>query len=482
MARLFFINVFIIFFFSSCKKDPIIYDGKSGFPDGIEQIMISKCATSGCHNQKSKEASAGLSLETWEDLFLGARGGAVAIPYQSNFSPLCFIVNTFPELGPILKPTMPINLPALSREDYQKIKSWILVGAPNSKGKVKFEDNVNRNKFYVINHLCDVVTVVDGESLLAMRYINVGVKATIEFPSTVKVSPDKKNWYVSFMSSGLFQKFNCENDALDGQIDLGAGSWFSFNITNDSKYAFCVKVDNPGEIAVVDLSNMTLLSTNTFSGKLNYPNNGTINSQSILYVCPQQGNFIYKIDYSIINSPVLTSVPVDGSTILNYNASVDPTQIIFDNSTNRYFVLCVGSYNIMVMDAAKDSLLAILPSGFYPQQACINESNQKLLVTCPEDTMAFPGLIGAVYCYNLSTLTLENKIYTGTEPYGIAFNSKANVICVSNMNIKSGGSEPHHTSNCGGRNGSITFLNPNTYQKIKPNYEAAVVPYYVGTR
>ncbi len=477
----FFILFLLSILFFSCKKDAIIYDGKSGFPDGIEQIINANCSVSGCHNQKSKDASAGLSLETWEDLFLGARGGAVAIPYQSNFSPLCFIVNTFPELGPILKPTMPINLPALSREDYLKIKSWILVGAPNNKGKVKFEDNINRNKFYVINHLCDVVTVIDCETMLAMRYIDVGVKASIEFPSTVKVSPDKKNWYVSFMSSGLFQKFNCDNDAPDGQIDLGAGSWNSFIISNDSKYAFCVKTGSPGEISVVDLSNMTLLSTNTFSGKLDYPNNGTINSQSNIYVCPQQGNFIYKLDYSLINSPVLTSIPVDGSAVIDANYSINPSQIIFDNFSNKYFVLCVGSYNIMVMDAAKDSLLAVLPSGFYPQQACINNQH-KLLVTCPEDTLAFPGLIGAVYCYNLTTMTLENKIYTGTEPYGIAFNSKYNAICISNMNIKSGGSEPHHTSNCGGRNGSISFLNADTYQKIRPNYEAAVVPYYVTSR
>ena len=90
----------------------------------------------------SKEAAAGLSLETWDKLFEGARGGAVVIPYRTDFSTFMYYTNSYNELGTIqLTPKMPINENALSKDEMQILYDWISVGAPNNQGFIKFSDN-----------------------------------------------------------------------------------------------------------------------------------------------------------------------------------------------------------------------------------------------------------------------------------------------------------------------------------------------------
>ena len=67
---------------------------ESGYPQDVDAIITAKCSISGCHNDKSKAAAAGLSLETWDKLFEGSRGGAVVIPFRSDFSTLYYYINT----------------------------------------------------------------------------------------------------------------------------------------------------------------------------------------------------------------------------------------------------------------------------------------------------------------------------------------------------------------------------------------------------
>ncbi|HET7817876.1 MAG TPA: hypothetical protein VFL70_01075, partial [Bacteroidia bacterium] len=107
----------------TCRKDK----GKpaNGFPEEIADILINKCTNAGCHNSASKDGAAGLSLETWDDLFKGDRNGAVCIPFQHKYSTLFLFTNTYTTLGSINKPTMPLNKPALSQEEMQTLIAWI---------------------------------------------------------------------------------------------------------------------------------------------------------------------------------------------------------------------------------------------------------------------------------------------------------------------------------------------------------------------
>ena len=58
--------------FFSCKRDEPAVDTKaSGYPATISKLMLSSCATQGCHTSASKDAAAGLSLSTWDEMIQG---------------------------------------------------------------------------------------------------------------------------------------------------------------------------------------------------------------------------------------------------------------------------------------------------------------------------------------------------------------------------------------------------------------------------
>ena len=94
----------------SCKYDvdPEPFDDGC-YPPEVAEILVKKCATSGCHNTISKDAASGLDLSSWEAMFQGNRNGAVCVPYRSDQSTLFFYINTDTLQGPVSQPTMPFN-------------------------------------------------------------------------------------------------------------------------------------------------------------------------------------------------------------------------------------------------------------------------------------------------------------------------------------------------------------------------------------
>src|SRR5690242_6789652 len=115
----------------ACKVDaPIIDYENSGFPDDVADIILTKCAVRGCHNDISKDAASGLSLLSWDRLFQGGRNGASVIPYNHEQSTLFMYVNDYPDLGVNLVPRMPLYKEPLSREEVILLRDWIDAGAP----------------------------------------------------------------------------------------------------------------------------------------------------------------------------------------------------------------------------------------------------------------------------------------------------------------------------------------------------------------
>jgi hypothetical protein len=170
--QLFLFLIFSATCFYTCRNDKAKPDYKA-YPEDIGKIVFSNCATTGCHTDQSKNAAGGLSLESWDKLFEGGSGSACIIPFRPDYSTFYYYINTYPDLGVTLKPTMPYNKPALSREEVLLMQEWIKAGAPSKDGVVKFSGDPNRKKFYVTNQGCDVVTVFDQNTLLPMRYVSV---------------------------------------------------------------------------------------------------------------------------------------------------------------------------------------------------------------------------------------------------------------------------------------------------------------------
>lgn len=475
-----------LFIVSSCRNDKA-YPDFGNYPEKVGLIIHKNCISSGCHNSASKEGAGGLNLETWNTLFEGDNNGLSVIPYRPDFSSLSFFINTYTDLGTTLKPTMPLNKSVLSRDEVKTINNWILAGAPDRNGKIKFSDNVNRKKYYITNQGCDVVTVMDAETGLPMRYITVGNNNGIESPHMIKVSPDGKYWYVIFIGNNILQKYSCADDSFVDEVDflsfngVTSGNWNTFSITKDSKYAYCVDWSADGQIVYIDLDNMTVLQAYTGSGLLAEPHGSAIHpTMPLLYVSAQKGNFVYRIDISDPYNPTIDKVSLDGNPPSS-TSSLDIHEIAISPDGTKYYATCQKTNEVRVVDVNTDQLLFTIPVGQYPQELCFSLNKNYLFVSCPEDLST--GKRGVVSIINYQTNTFVKNIHTGWQPHGIAVDDSKNLVIVANQNVNSAGPAPHHSNGCGGRNGYVTFIDLNSLDLIKKkNIEVSVQPYSISVR
>jgi DNA-binding beta-propeller fold protein YncE len=479
---------------TTCKIDNKLEVKASGnYPINIAKIINNKCAISGCHNDISKEAASGLSLATWDKLFEGTRNGAAVIPYNHKQSTLFLFCNTYDELGISIKPTMPVNAAVLSKEEIIQIRNWIDVGAPDDKGFVKFSDNNKRSKYYVCNQGCDLVTVFDAETSLPMRCFEVGqFKERSESPHQIRVSPDGNYYYVIFLTGTVFQKFSTSDDSFIAQAYIESGSWNTFTITNDSKYAFCVDYnanDGPypgqGRVKYIDLNSMEVLATYVGPNLFSYPHAVALNkAENILYVFGQEASFFYKVYLSGAgNTPLQPEI----SGMINLDQSngllLKPHDVLFTPAGDKYILSCQNTNEIRIYNTADDQLIKTIAVGTFPQEIAISESKNYLFAACMEDTINFPGKHGSIAVIDLNNLSLIKHIYTGHQPHGIAVDDARNEVIVVNRNRTNAGPAPHHTSECGGRNGYVSFLNLNTLELIPDKkIEVSVDPYFVSVR
>lgn len=447
---------------------------KSGYPAEIEEIIVTSCAVSGCHTDKSRDAAAGLSLETWDRMFEGGRGGATVIPYRSDYSTLFYYVNTDSTLGLTLLPTMPVGRPPLSREKVLALRDWIDQGAPNSEGFVKFSDNPNRKKFYVANQGCDVVTVFDAESMLAMRCIDVGTSASTESPHMLKVSSDNRFWYTVFLASNFFQAYSVEDNSLVGQVDIGVGQWNTFSLSSDGLSAYAIDFSG-GKIAFIDLQSMT---SQTMSLGFTNPHGSVLNNANdTLYVVRQSESALYKIP---VNDPgnyesvdLVQSFPATGTLF--------PHEIMFSNDGSEYYVTCQGTNEVRVVQSSNDSVIAAIPVGILPQEMAISINRPFLFVSCMEDVSSNPNQKGSIAIINYQTLSLVKKVYAGYQSHGIAVDDDNDRVYISNRNVSANGPAPHHSSLCGGRNGNVTAIDMSALELVTGfKAEVSVDPYGIG--
>lgn len=479
--------VFISFFFA-CTKDPRVIDiNGSEYPLEVSKIILSKCAIEGCHNNQSKEAAAGLSLSTWQNLFEGTNSGSAVIPFWHKQSTLFLFCNTFPDLGVSNIPTMPVNGPNLSRDEVLTIKNWIDKGAPRSDGYIMFSDNIYRSKYYIPNQGCDIVTVIDEKTSLPMRYIPVGNSASAESPHQIRVAPNNKYWYVISTRGNSLQKYDASNDSYVGEIILGYSNWNTFIITNDSKYAFAVDWSSSGQVYLLNLEDLKI--------ELKYPSNLFIyphgialsNDNKQLYVMTQFGNYTYKLTfeppYSFTNPNFDNfTISLDGNPPSN-NFSLDPHDIVFTSDGSKYLITCQRTNELRIFNSINDQIIATVPIGFFPQEVVFDKKRNFAYVSCPEDTLTFSGKRGCISIVDLNTNTLLKKIYSGHQPHGLAIDFAKDILVIANRNASSDGPAPHHTSDCGGRNGYLSFIDLKSLELIKgKKIEVAADPYFVAIR
>ena len=475
--------VSFIVLLTACSKDPQVID-YGDFPLEIGKIFANKCSTSGCHNDKSNANCESFNMASFTTLFLGSEHGSPVIPYRSDFSTLCNLVNTYSDLGFISNPTMPLNANALSKEEVVIIKNWIDHGAPDKDGKVMWSDNPNRKKYYVLNQGCDVVTVCDAETQLPMRYITVGNLPTTEVPHMIRVSPDGNYWYVVFVNNNILQKYRTMDDLLVGEIDLGKdvsnnpfNNWNTITISNDGKKAYCVSWQGNSRVAAVDIENMKLIHN---IGGTTYAHGSALNkTNDTLYVTSQSGNYIYKVDTGLttFNQVVLDLSGIPNNTV----GTLDPHEIIFSPDGTKYFVSCQASNEIRVMSTLSNVLLQVIPTGKTPLEIVKSNLQQKLYVTCQDEPNATNTLQkGCVTVIDMNSYGATNYP-VGFQPHGITLDETNGYVIVASRNVLSSGPPPHHTNACG-RTGFVNYFKIATMELLEKETVVASDPYSIAIR
>jgi DNA-binding beta-propeller fold protein YncE len=469
--------VTLIFLFA-CTKDsapPLFGD----YPTGIGEIFTYKCATSGCHNTASYKGAADLNLTSFATLFQGSSNGSSVIPYRSDFSPLCYFINTYDEFGPKNYPTMPLYTNALSKEEVKTIKDWIDNGAPDINGYVMWSENSNRKKYYVLNQGCDVVTVFDAATQLPMRYITVGNGPSVsESPHMIRISPDGKYWYVVFVANNILQKYKTSDDSFVGEISLGAyQNWNTIVISDNSKKAYCVSWQANSRLAVVDIEHMTLLN-NIGAGNFSDAHGIALNkTNDTIYITRQTGNYIYKIDTALNG---FNEIAIDGSGIPNQTSLLNPHEIIFSADGAKYFVTCQTANQIKAMSTAGDILLQTIATGQYPLEIVKSSVRNKLYVTCQDEPSGNSNTKGCVTVIDMTTYQATNYS-VGYQPHGISIDETNGYVVVASRNILTNGPMPHHTGVCG-RNGFVNYFNINNMTLLSKTTEVASDPYSIAIR
>ena len=454
--------LFVLIGLYSCTYEKEEQNPESNYPPAVADILVKKCATSGCHNNLSRGNAGGLDFTTWDVMFDGGRNGSSVIPFSPQYSYLLYSVNTDSTLGPVLKPTMPYENTPLSREEYNTLYNWILSGAPDKNGFVKFSDNPNRKKAYICMQGCDQVAVLDADSKIIMRYIPVGEDdLAYEAPHMVRVSPDGQYWYAVFYSGQVVQKFRTSDDTYVGSVDIGPADWNTIIITPDSKKGF-VSATTAQRTAVIDLETLTL----EINISPEYPHGGFITPDGHwLYLTSQLGNFINKVDLTdpFYNFDAIVLQPGASKTTAS---TLDPHEMMLSPDGSRYFVSCQKSNEVRVLQTSNDSLLAVIPVGEKPQEFSVSITHPYIFVTCTE-AYVDPNKKGSVYTLNYNTNSVVSSLYTGYQPHGIAVDDDKNCVFVANLNADQNGPAPHHSSGCGGRNGYLTVIDMSTLQLFR---------------
>ncbi len=463
----------VLFIASACTKDigKVSHAG-TGYPPDVAQIIITKCATRGCHTASSMEAAAGLNLENWTAMFQGSRGGPVTIPFRATQSTLFMYTNTYDGFGaPQLSPTMPLNESPLSHDEINVLWNWIQRGAPSENGEVPFASS-SAKKVYISNQGCDEITVIDTKSMLPMRYVDAGLGPALEGPHMIKVAPNKKFFAVAYILGVHLVTFSTDDNRKLDHIYIGDGSWNTFVISSDSKKAYVVDWSSNGKIVEV---NFETRATKTVGG-FAYPHGSMLNStDDTLYVTAQMGNFIYKIPVNDFGNT--SQISLDGKFPSSI-PSLDIHEIIASPDKSTYVVSCQGTNDIRVVSSRNDSVLAIIPVGKNPQELAFSTKRPYLFVSCTEDDVTFPEKRGSVYVINYQTNSVIAKIYAGHQSHGIAVDDVFDRVYVANRNVLSGGPAPHHSSTCAGRHGYVTAIDMKTLDLV-PGYkiEVSVDPY-----
>jgi YVTN family beta-propeller protein len=477
-------SVILISTIISCKHQPQSFGKESGYPEQIARIFETKCVS--CHN--SANNLGGLNLETWDMLFWGGGHGASIIPYDINNSILLYFINIDSTLGPTLQPTMPFDPNSantknyLSRTEYLTIRNWIASGAPDRNGNIPFASNADtRQKFYIAEQGCDILSVIDAERKVIMRNIPVGTEAGIESSHCVRTSKDGQYAYVLFYS-GLIQKVDTRTDKIVDQYKINKSG---------SQWNVLLPSENDSMLLVSDLSGgeVKLLTTSPLNEVESFPtpqSHGLAANAAFdtFYAAAQTGNFVYRIT----RKGAIDKLYLSAGRII-YTSSLDLHELQLTPDGKKLFATCQASNEVRVLSTETGKVIDSISVGALPLETAISNTQPYIFISCQEDqTVSSNKQKGAIAIINYNTNKVVKTLYGDMyQPHGMAVDDDNQLLMVVSRNRDLNGPAPHHTSSCAGKNGFYTFYDmSNNFGPVPASgtrkYEAMVDPYSCDIR
>jgi DNA-binding beta-propeller fold protein YncE len=419
-----------------------------GFPDDVANIIITRCAITGCHNQASYGACDSLLLDTWDHLFNGDNSGAAIVPYWPRYSPLLYFVNTNPSLGPSFQPVMPVEgkAPLLTKDEYMVLYNWVQNGAPDRNGNIAFSsDPATRQKIYALDNDggIDMIAVIDAERRVIMRRIKVGIDdANPELGHDIEISSDGSSVYESMQTGKVLQKVNAVTDVNAGVANLGGNtSWAVLHLSHDDQTVWVSDWTDPSAYTGVLAVNTSTLKVDTHKCyySLNHPHGIVANAtDDTLFVTAELGNCIYKLTDPLGNATMVSLTDSHATDAADSTSQkLGPHGMWMSPDHSRYFVSCEYTNEVRVMDAHTDKRLAIIPVGAFPQEIEGSDNYPYIFVTCKNDSVPGlnpPGTVGSLYVINYKTLTVVKAIYGDFNyPHGVTIDDRHNVVYVFSL-------------------------------------------------
>lgn len=299
-------------------------------------------------------------------------------------------------------------------------------------------------------------------------------------PHCVRFTADGRYAYVTFTSGEYLQQIDVAADKVINSLYLGPGSWNLFKLSPDgTKMLVCDF--NGGVIKYVDLQHMKILDQ--YDGFANPHGIASTPNFDTFFITGQVGNTVYRL--VIKNGIGLSKEFSIDNQEPNIKPSYDPHEIIMSPDYSKYFLTCQTSNEVRVMDAHTNQLLKVIPVGTFPQEFALSHVKPYLFVSCQEEVTAeFPGYRGAVYVINYNTMELVARIPGPFfQIHGLTVDDQRGLLYIASRNVRSDGPAPHHTSECGGRNGYYNVYDINTFQSYNgKRYESSVDPYSADIR
>jgi DNA-binding beta-propeller fold protein YncE len=473
---------------AACKRgySPEIPD--ANYPTDVNQIMLTKCATSNCHSRTSYQNAGGLLLDSWDHLFNGSNNGAAVVPYRPENSPLLYYINngSFPELQrqhPAFSGTS-----AITNAEYTTIKNWIASGAPDKDGNIPFATNsALRQKLYVVHATpdnCRLLAVIDAERKVVMRYIPVNTAPAGSLPQHIKVSPDGKYAYMCLQGSPYLIRINATTDQVMDSLNIGSKQWSEISLSDDGKKLLLSAQQSDGVVLVVNTATMTIdKQLNGANQFINPHGIAGVAGFDTFYTASSAGNVVYKTS---ADGSFHHEISINGSTATHTSipgVTPDPYDLVFNPDYTRLLISCTGTNEVRIFDARHDTLMRVIPVGAAPRFITISRTTDYAFVACMNDNNAAgSGYKGSVCVINYKTLDFVKKIEGPfADPGAVVVDDAHGIFYVLSQNT-SGSFSGANGSVCGKPDGWYTMYDLKTFQALSGRIETTSNPFFADSR